>query len=42
MDCTVRSWLYDSVAPDLIEIASKAQHTACSIWLGLEDQFVDN
>lgn len=37
MDCTVRSWLYVSVAPDLIEIASTAQHTACSIWLGLED-----
>jgi hypothetical protein len=42
MDCTMRSWLYGIINPDLIEISSTGVPTASSIWLGLEDQFVDN
>jgi hypothetical protein len=37
MDCTVRSWLYGTVAPDLIEITTTSKPTAHSLWLGLED-----
>jgi hypothetical protein len=42
MDCTVRSWLYSTVAPDLIEIATTLEPMARSLWLGLEDQFIGN
>jgi hypothetical protein len=42
MDCTMRSWLYGIVSPDLIEITSTGVPTASSIWLSLEDQFVGN
>jgi hypothetical protein len=42
MDCTIRSWLYDTIAPDLIEIALTALPMTCSIWHGLKDQFIDN
>jgi hypothetical protein len=40
MDCTVRSWLYSIVVPDLIEITTTATPTNRSLWRGLEDQFV--
>jgi hypothetical protein len=42
MDCTVRSWLYGTVAPDLIEIATTPEPMICSLWLGIEDQFIRN
>jgi hypothetical protein len=42
MDCTVRSWLYGTVAPDLIEITMTLKPTAHSLWLALEDQFIGN
>ncbi|KAF8700144.1 hypothetical protein HU200_034511 [Digitaria exilis] len=42
MDCTVKSWLYSTVAPDLVEIVSTASPTSRSIWLGLLEQFVGN
>jgi hypothetical protein len=42
MDCTVKSWLYGTVSPDLIEAVSTASPTSRSIWLGLEDQFIGN
>jgi hypothetical protein len=42
MDCTVRSWLYGTVAPDLIKIATTPEPMIHSLWLGLEDQFIRN
>jgi hypothetical protein len=42
MDCTVRSWLYGTVAPDLIEITMTLKPTTHSLWLALEDQFIGN
>jgi hypothetical protein len=42
MDCTIRSWLYGTVASDLIEFASTVLPTTHSIWRGLEDQFIRN
>jgi hypothetical protein len=37
MDCIVRSWLYGTIAPNLIEVASTPHPTARSLWLGLEE-----
>jgi hypothetical protein len=42
MDCTVRSCLYGTVAPDLFEITMMLKPTAHSLWLALEDQFIGN
>jgi hypothetical protein len=42
MDCTICSWLYGIVAPDLIEIASTPTLMARSIWLRLQEQFIGN
>jgi hypothetical protein len=37
MDCTVKSWLFGTVSPDLIEAVSTDSPTSRIIWLGLED-----
>jgi hypothetical protein len=37
MDCTVKSWLFGTVSPDLIEAVSTDSPTSQTIWLGLED-----
>jgi uncharacterized membrane protein YgcG len=42
MDCTVKSWLFGTVSPDLIEAVSTDSPTSRTIWLGLEDQFIGN
>ncbi|XP_062213631.1 uncharacterized protein LOC133914559 [Phragmites australis] len=42
MDCTVKSWLFGTVSPELIEAVSSTSPTSRSIWLGLEDQFIGN
>jgi hypothetical protein len=42
MDCTVKSWVFGMVAPDLIEAVSTASPTSRTIWLGLEEQFIEN
>lgn len=42
MDCTVKSWLYSTVAPDLVEIVSSSSPTSRIIWLGLLEQFIGN
>jgi hypothetical protein len=42
MDFTIRSWLYDTITPDLIEIATTPHPMTHSLWLGLEDQFIRN
>jgi hypothetical protein len=42
MDCTVKSWLFGTVSPDLIEVVSTDSPTSRTIWLGLEDQFINN
>jgi hypothetical protein len=42
MDCIVRSWLYGTIVTDHIEIATTAAPTACSLWCGLEDQFISH
>ena len=42
MDCTVRSWLYGTVSPELIEVATTPDPSARSLWLGLQEQFIGN
>ncbi|XP_062185472.1 uncharacterized protein LOC133889047 [Phragmites australis] len=42
MDCTIKSWLFSTVAPELIEAVSTSSPTSRSIWVGLEDQFIGN
>lgn len=42
IDCTVKSWLFGMVAPDLIEVVSTVSPMSRSIWLGLEEQFIGN
>jgi hypothetical protein len=42
MDCTVHPWQNSIVATSLIEITTTALPMACSIWCGLEDQFIDH
>lgn len=42
MDCTVKSWLFGTVSPELVEIVSTGVATSRSIWLGLENQFIGN
>ncbi|GJN06764.1 hypothetical protein PR202_ga24520 [Eleusine coracana subsp. coracana] len=40
MDYTLKSWLYSTVAPNLVEIVSTSTPTSRSIWIGLLEQFI--
>jgi hypothetical protein len=42
MDYAVHAWLYSTVTPDLIEIATTPSPIARSLWHGLEDEFISN
>ncbi|KAL6654905.1 hypothetical protein ACP70R_008370 [Stipagrostis hirtigluma subsp. patula] len=42
MDATVLSWLYNTIASDLLEVIMDDEPIARSIWLALEQQFVGN
>jgi uncharacterized membrane protein YgcG len=45
MDCTVLSWLYGTINPELLEVVMNRDDgppTARRVWLGLEQQFIGN
>ena len=45
MDCTVLSWLYGTITPELLEVVMNRKDgppTARVVWLGLEQQFIGN
>jgi hypothetical protein len=45
MDCTVLSWLYSTITPELLEVVMNREEgppTACIVWLGLDQQFIGN
>jgi hypothetical protein len=45
MDCTVLSWLYGTINPELLEVVMNRDDgppTARLVWLGLEQQFIGN
>ncbi|XP_062227390.1 uncharacterized protein LOC133925492 [Phragmites australis] len=42
IDYTVRSWLYDTISTELLKVVMTPVSTACTIWIGLEDQLIGN
>jgi hypothetical protein len=45
MDTTysvVKSWIYDTISPDLQDVTQQRDHTAHDAWLALENHFLDN
>ena len=42
MDCTMNSWIYATVSPELLEIIMVLNVTAREVWLCLEQQFLSN
>ncbi|XP_062211692.1 uncharacterized protein LOC133912795 [Phragmites australis] len=45
MDCTILSWLYGTITPELLEVVMNREEgppTARIVWLGLEQQFIGN
>jgi hypothetical protein len=42
MECNVRSWMYASIAPDLLTDIMTSGASTCRIWLTIEDQFIGN
>jgi len=45
MDTTysvVKSWIYDTISPDLQDVTQQRGHTAHDAWLALENHFLDN
>jgi hypothetical protein len=42
MECTVRSWMYASITPDLLSDVMTPGASARRVWLAIEDQFLDN
>jgi hypothetical protein len=42
MDTVVRSWLYNTISPELQDVTRQNGHTPCDAWLALENQFIGN
>jgi hypothetical protein len=42
MDCVVKSWIYDTISPNLQDVTQQHGHTARDAWLALENHFLDN
>jgi hypothetical protein len=42
MNTVVRSWLYDTISPELQDVTRQNGHTARDTWLALENQFIGN
>ena len=45
MDCVVRSWLYGTIANDLVDVVLERRErgaTARATWLAIESQFLGN
>jgi hypothetical protein len=42
MECTVRSWIYASITPDLLSDVMTPGASARRVWLAIEDQFLGN
>jgi hypothetical protein len=43
MDCVVVSWIFNTIAPDLLDVVHERDGiTARAAWLGLEQQFFNN
>jgi hypothetical protein len=42
MECTVRSWMYAAIVPDLLNDGMMPSASACRVWLDIEDQFFGN
>jgi hypothetical protein len=42
MECTVRSWMYASITPDLLSDVMTRGASVHHVWLAIEDQFIGN
>jgi hypothetical protein len=42
MDNIIKSWIYDTISPDLQDITQQRNHTAHDAWLALENHFLGN
>jgi hypothetical protein len=42
MDMVVKSWLYDTMSPELQDVTRQHGHTTHATWLALENRFIDN
>jgi hypothetical protein len=42
MECTVHSWMYASITPNLLSDVMMPGASVCRVWLTIEDQFISN